>query len=73
MSEFKESKRAQRRHHLIRMKAKARRVFACYRNEMDLKHFERLANHLAHCRKPCCNRPRRYEGVTLQEKIFKSK
>jgi hypothetical protein len=74
---MKASKRGLRRHHCARMKVKARRVFATYLSdlweteedrEQYLQRCERLGDHIAHCGKPCCNRPRKYEGRTRQER-----
>lgn len=71
--------RSHRRHHQRRMKQKARRVFAhsmsgLWQTEEDREQFlqrcEHLANHLAHCSKRCCNKPRKWEGITLQERRF---
>jgi hypothetical protein len=53
-------KRARRRAHLQRMKAKARLLFP-----HDLH--ARLAEHLKVCSCPLCGNARRYLGLTLQE------
>lgn len=72
MSDFKESKRAARRHHLSRMKAKARRVSKHWMSELsaqDTAHRAgRLANNLAICSCSGCGNQRKYEGPTLQER-----
>lgn len=61
-------KRAERRHHLDRMKAKARRIFLRF-NRDDARRPEKLANHLAFCSRLCCSNPRKHFGQpTLQEK-----
>lgn len=58
--------KAIRRHHLQRMKQKARRVG----NERGLPgNYDKLYNHLAHCSGPCCGNPRRWFGEkTMQER-----
>jgi hypothetical protein len=54
--------RAQRRHDLARMKAKARKV---YPHDQQAKQ----ANHLAVCSCRSCGNPRRYWGdITAQER-----
>lgn len=57
------SKRAERRHHLRRMKAKARKVY--YFNSPDRA--IRLADHLASCSCCMCGNPRKW----LKEKTRK--
>lgn len=55
--------RALRRHHLARMKAKARKVY--HWNDEP----ERLANHLKVCSCPMCGNPRKwFNEKTLQER-----
>lgn len=61
-------KRAERRHHLKRMKAKARRIAA-------VNGWPRIAERFYDVRTPCscwmCGNPRRYLGeVTMQERKF---
>lgn len=56
------SKRALRRHHLNRMKAKARSVLP------DTPNAERFANHLKRCSCHMCGNPRKiWKTKTLQE------
>ena len=76
------SKRALRRHHSIRMKAKARRVAAFSwgysisnqpldRIEMMMRYAERNCNHLARCSGYCCGNPRKwFKDLKLQEIKF---
>lgn len=61
------SKRAERRHHLKRMKSKAKSVY--WYNEPDKA--ITLANHLASCSCSRCGNPRKYyKEKTIQEKKF---
>lgn len=59
----KNKKRALRRHHLQRMKAKAVRVYYFLSREQA----ERLANHLQHCSCLGCGNQRRYYGPPVRE------
>lgn len=59
-----DSKRALRRHHLQRMKAKARRVYHFHHPVKAAKY----ANHLKTCSRYCCGNRRKYEGASLQER-----
>lgn len=65
-------KRAERRHHLDRMKAKARGLAGLY-NGPGVNAFAKLYDHLAHCSGRCCGNPRRWadckrEALTMQER-----
>jgi hypothetical protein len=69
-----EDPRARRIRDKQRMKARARRTFAYVvahvppAEQQDfLRRCERLADNLAHCGNPCCNRRRLWEGPTIQE------
>lgn len=71
--------RSYRRHHQRRMKQKARRVFAhsmsgvwqtAEDREQFLQRCEHLANHLAYCSRPCCNKRRKWDGLPIQERRF---
>lgn len=53
-------KRAARRHHKERMKAKAQRVYPW--SDMP----EKLADHLAECSCPMCGNPRKHFGETTR-------
>jgi hypothetical protein len=78
--EYPEPTRARRIRDKQRMKAKARRVFGQrlgpenFRGRQEYAEWqkanEQLADHPAHCQKPCCNRARDYEGPTMQERRF---
>lgn len=61
--EFREPKRARRRRDLLRMKAKARRIYP---------HWPRAhthANHLASCSRWCCANPRHVFGeISIAER-----
>lgn len=59
----KDTKRALRRHHLRRMKEKAKRVYYFSSPENAIK----LANHLAHCSCLGCGNQRQYYGKSLSE------
>ena len=71
----KTTKRAERRHHLRRMKAKAKRI-AIHQANHDPEYEDEIlagwlhhANHLACCSCSACGNPRRYDGEpTLQER-----
>ena len=59
------------------MKNKARRIFAHIADSYPpglrqayMKANEKLADNLAHCNKPCCNKRRAYEGPTIQERRY---
>lgn len=81
-TEYKELPRERRRRDHQRMKAKARRIFTrgstggleFWRSPEDrdrwLLDCEKLADHLAHCKRRCCNRARDWEGLTRQERIW---
>lgn len=58
-----QSKRALRRHHLQRMKAKAKRVYHFCSPQQAVKY----ANHLQLCSCHGCGNRRKYEGQSLQE------
>ena len=65
------SKRAERRHHLRRMKAKAERLYGNW-FEDDLERTHKWANHLCLCSKRCCGNERHWarnhkDQVTRQE------
>jgi hypothetical protein len=61
--------RAERRHHLARMKAKAKKAGKLW----NWKNPEKLANHLAVCSCPMCGNPRKwFHEKTWQEKKFDS-
>lgn len=66
----KTKKRALRRAHLRRMKAKAEQIFVPYGK--SAAHARQLANHLKICSCAMCGNPRRYakgeERLTIQEK-----
>lgn len=70
---LQDSKRALRRHHLLRIKAKARRIIALWMSDAKLTEpeHERLACQLANNRKPCscfaCGHQRKWHGPTMQE------
>ncbi len=77
--------RERRRRDKQRMKAKARRIFArtysmggleFWRSAEDRERWladcQKLADHLAHCRRRCCNRARDWEGPTWQERRWVS-
>ncbi len=68
-NENPEPKRARRIRAVERAKAHARWVakHIWAQNPEWQKRAEKIADHLAHCRKPCCNNRRRYEGPTIQE------
>ena len=61
------SKRAKRRHHLRRMKKRAREVFYWH---SDPKRAERYANHMAMCSRACCGNPRHW--LKGEEKITRT-
>ena len=64
-----EPKRARRRRDLERMKDRAERAFGkICKDQIWRERTRRLANHMAHCRKSCCNRPRKHHGPTFQER-----
>lgn len=76
---FRERRRARRIRDKQRMKARARRLFASvlgdpslWKSRADfeehLQRCERLADNLAHCSKRCCNKRRKWEGPTIQER-----
>lgn len=60
---IKETKRALRRHHLARMKARAIRVYYFHSPEQAIKY----ANHLQVCSCYGCGNQRRHSGPSLQE------
>lgn len=77
--EYPEPRRARRIRDKQNMKAKARRLFGWVLRdpylwksrteyEAHLHRCEKLADHLAHCSKPCCNKRRFWDGPTIQEK-----
>lgn len=71
---------AYRRAQKARMRAKVRRIAkSCWDTRLEfwrsgqdranwLKSCELLADNLAHCAKPCCNKRRFYEGPPIQER-----
>ena len=62
------SKRAERRHHLRRMKTKAKHVVALWGNPNAQS--EKWANHLALCSRQCCGNPRKWwKKKTISEEI----
>ncbi|HET8636926.1 MAG TPA: hypothetical protein VFL96_08750 [Acidobacteriaceae bacterium] len=67
-----EEKRARRRRDLLRMKAKAIRVYGRWDIPgFDPKRHAKLANHMAHCSGSCCGNPRRkWKELTMQERRF---
>lgn len=70
-------KRAIRRHHKIRMKVKASKIYPGYKDShgyLITKPQIHLADNLASCSCPACGNRRKYEGPTLQEKqeLFES-
>lgn len=66
----KNRRRAWRRAMKAKVKTKARNIakYVWHRDDEDAKLCEKLADHLAFCQKPCCNKPRSYEGDSLDEK-----
>lgn|SRR5262245_4767890 len=68
--EYPEPRRARRIRDKQRMKAHAHWVAKhIWDQEPEWRRLaEKLADHLAHCKKPCCNRRRHYEGPTMQER-----
>ena len=63
-----ELKRAARRQHRERMRAKARKLYA------GGKRPERYADNLTVCSGPCCGNPRKWHGLkTMQELRFDEK
>lgn len=68
--EYPEPRRARRIRDKVNAKAHARWVAKYIWGQCPewQRRAERLADHLAHCNKRCCNRPRRWEGPTVQEK-----
>lgn len=68
MENSSKAKRAERRHHSKRMKAKARR-FARRDNFRDPENMARIHNHLALCSCHLCGNPRKHwNELTIQEK-----
>lgn len=67
-----EKKRARRRRDLLRMKAKAVRIYGRFDySGFDKQRHAKLANHMAHCSKCCCGNPRMWFGEpTMQERKF---
>jgi hypothetical protein len=78
-----EPKRARRIRDRQRMKARARSIakhvweFGPNRHSRNVEAYERwlkscekLAEHLAHCHKQCCNRRRHTDGPTMQERCW---
>lgn len=65
-----EPRRARRIRQRLNAKAHARWVAKHIWNQEpdEQKMAERLADHLAHCSKMCCNKRRFWEGPTIQEK-----
>jgi hypothetical protein len=63
---MKDTKRALRRHHLERMKAKAIRVYYFHSPEVAITY----ANHLKLCSRYCCGNRRPYEGRPRREKAW---
>lgn len=62
------SKRAERRHHRDRMKAKARRI-ASQSAHLDPDNFSKLHDHLAYCSCHMCGNPRKHwNELTMQER-----
>lgn len=57
-----EASRARRIRDLLRMKAKAVRLYG------NRPFVIKLANHLAHCVSQCCANQRKWEGPTVQER-----
>jgi hypothetical protein len=62
------AKRALRRHHLARMKAKAARIGKWYDIPNGWLH---LHDHLAVCARFCCANPRRFGDLTMQERRYR--
>lgn len=69
-----EKKRERRRRDLLRMKAKAVRIYGRFDLPgADPKRHEKLANHIAFCARLCCGNPRRWFGeLTIHERRFKT-
>lgn len=78
--DYPEPKRARRIRDKQRKKARVRNIAKhCWNSNLDywrsgqdyynwLKQCEQLADNLAHCQKPCCNKRRFYEGPPIQER-----
>jgi len=75
------SKRANRRHHLKRMKSKVKRIYKdlhMFNNEEDLENFSvKNANHMKNCSCSMCGNPRHHlkgkEKKTKKEIVFEEK
>lgn len=67
-----EKKRARRRRDLLRMKAKAVRIYSRFDLPgWDRQRHAKLANHMAACSGYCCGNPRKWFGeLTMQERKF---
>jgi len=72
--DYPEPSRARRIRDKQRMKAKARRIwkhiadlYPVGKRQAYLKANEKLADHLAHCNRWCCNKRRKHEGPPIQE------
>lgn len=67
---YREPPRDRRIRERDRMKAKARWLakHIWRRPPYWQKRAEQIADHLAHCSKPCCNKRRFWDGPTFQEK-----